>query len=105
MAVLHEVVLASYKAAGGELDFWVVDDETSSEMHSWWIAKGPDDECGKAKYDAIQNDKRFPAFLALLQQLGFGSPDMTKPHWLFEYMTYVTTDQKILYRPTKSTPN
>jgi len=58
----------------------------------WWIAKGPDDECGKAKWTAIQNNHRFPRLLALLQQLGFGSPDMTKPNWLFEYMTCCGAD-------------
>ena len=56
-------------------------------MHSWWISTGPSDECGRAKWTAIQNDKRFPALLKLLQDLGFGSPDMSKPDWLATYMT------------------
>jgi hypothetical protein len=87
VATLHDQVLGAYKAAGGELDYWVVDDEQAGSMHSWWIAKGPGDECGKAKWTAIQNDKRFPQLLKLLQALGFGNPDMSDPHWLHKYMT------------------
>ena len=34
VAALHEQVLSMYKAAGGQLDFWAVDDESSSVMHS-----------------------------------------------------------------------
>jgi len=34
VASLHEEVLSMYKAAGGQLDFWAVDDESSSVMHS-----------------------------------------------------------------------
>ena len=64
-----------------------MDDESAGSMHSWWIAKGPDDKCGRAKWTAIQNDKRFPKLLKLLQDLGFGHPDMSKPDWLATYMT------------------
>ena len=87
VAALHDRVLGAFKVAGGELDYWIVDDEQAGSMHSWWIAKGPDDECGKAKWTAIQNDKRFPQLLKLLQALGFGNPDMSDPHWLHKYMT------------------
>ena len=34
VAALHEQVLSLYKAAGGELDFWAVDDESAAQMHS-----------------------------------------------------------------------
>ena len=86
-AALHDTIVGAYKAAGGELDVWAVDDESAGSMHSWWIAKGPDDKCGRAKWTAIQNDKRFPKLLKLLQDLGFGHPDMSKPDWLATYMT------------------
>lgn len=86
-AKLHAEVVCGFKAAGGQLDVWAVDDESAGSMHSWWIAKGPSDECGRAKWTAIQNDKRFPKLLKLLQDLGFGSPPMNTTDWLATYMT------------------
>eukprot|EP00039_Didymoeca_costata_P014135 m.225217 g.225217 ORF g.225217 m.225217 type:complete len:619 (+) comp15955_c0_seq5:77-1933(+) len=87
VAALHNLALSAFKNAGGEVDIWAVDDEQAGTMHSWWIAKGPDDMCGRAKWTAIQNDSRFPKLLQLLQGLGFGSPNMSSPYWLHEYMT------------------
>eukprot|EP01079_Euglenida_sp_SAG-EU17-18_P004139 gene4139-4463_t len=80
VAALHGKVLGLYKAAGGRLDLWAVDDESASSMHSWWIAKNPSAMCGRAKYTAVENDPRFPALLALLKALGFGNTDTSSPY-------------------------
>ena len=38
VATLHDTIAGQYKAAGGQFDFWAVDDEQAGSMHSWWIA-------------------------------------------------------------------
>ena len=43
-------------------------------MHSWHIAKSRTDPCGRAKYSAIQRDRRWPSVLQRLQARGFGMP-------------------------------
>ncbi len=70
----HQRFIRAYKAAGGELDVWVVDDEQGGMMHSWHIATSSSDACGFAKYSAIEKDQRWPAMLARLQKAGFGFP-------------------------------
>ena len=64
---LHRGFLQAFKAAGGKLDMWVVDDEQGGSMHSWHIATSSTDKCGRAKYGAIERDRRWPAMLAKLQ--------------------------------------
>ena len=71
---VHQHVIRAFKAAGGELDVWVVDDEQGGMMHSWHIASSGTDPCGIAKYRAIERDHRWPAMLARLQAAGFGFP-------------------------------
>jgi hypothetical protein len=70
----HQRFIRAFKAAGGELDVWVVDDEQGGMMHSWHIATSGSDACGIAKYSAIERDRRWPAMLAQLQAAGFGFP-------------------------------
>lgn len=76
---VHQRFIRAFKAAGGELDVWVVDDEQGGMMHSWHIATSSSDACGVAKYSAIEKDRRWPAMLAQLQEVGFDFPTPPLP--------------------------